>query len=408
MRNHIYLPNLAITIMNKKSKSTENKLFTESILNPDDIKKIRSFLSQKPRDLLLFNLAINTGSKMKDILSLKVRDLQGVKIGNEISIHPNNGNFHFMMDKTIHKSFKHYLKNTKMVPDDYLFTVRNSRKPLSMSRMTAIIKGWFADAQIEGNHGAVSLRKTWEHSMKGKNLFNSSSLEINPMDIFQPIKTQTAQQRIYNNLSKAIISGEIPPGTKLTAAEISKAFNVSEAPVRVALYWLEAKRFITTQKKKASIVNKLSMEELKEIMEIRLSLETLAIKSSINVCTEDTLSLAESITELEKKASSLNILDKYNTEFHQILYRDAKKPILLQLISDLCARISPYAIIHFKHERMNKNFNPSSEKEYHRKIIESMRNMDLGGALKNLELDLDKGMAALEKLFEEESLLVLD
>jgi hypothetical protein len=57
---------------------------------------------------------------------------------------------------------------------------------------------------------------------------------------------------------------------------------------------------------------------------------------------------------------------------------------------------------------MNKNFNPSFEKEYHRNIIESMRNKDLGEALKNLELDLDKGMAALEKVFEEGSLLVLD
>ena len=80
--------------MNKKSKPTENSLSTESILNPNDIKKIRSSLSEKPRDLLLFDLAIETGGKMKDLLALKVRDLHGVKIGDEISIHPNNGARH--------------------------------------------------------------------------------------------------------------------------------------------------------------------------------------------------------------------------------------------------------------------------------------------------------------------------
>jgi len=45
----------------------------------EDIRRIKALLNGKPRDLLLFNLAIDTGLKMRDILTLTVEDLIGLK-----------------------------------------------------------------------------------------------------------------------------------------------------------------------------------------------------------------------------------------------------------------------------------------------------------------------------------------
>ena len=60
----------------------------ESIKNPlisqEQIEQLRRSLDDKARDLLLFDLATQTGMRLKDLLRLKVGDIQGLAVGKEI------------------------------------------------------------------------------------------------------------------------------------------------------------------------------------------------------------------------------------------------------------------------------------------------------------------------------------
>src|SRR4030042_2781336 len=96
------------------------------------------------------------------------------------------------------------------------------------------------------------------------------------LSFFKPIENRSAQQSVFNKLFNAIVAGKIPPGTRITTDEIARAFEVSQAPVRVAMNWLEAKGFIISQRKRGSIVKELTIKELHEIVQIRLILETAA------------------------------------------------------------------------------------------------------------------------------------
>jgi DNA-binding GntR family transcriptional regulator len=246
---------------------------------------------------------------------------------------------------------------------------------------------------------AVSLRKTWEFHQINKSPFGQDSNFNIPPSLFKPIETSTAQEIIYGKLSEAIISCKIPPGTRLTTAEISKAFNVSHAPARVALNWLEAKGFIISKKKKASIVKELTIKELKEIITIRLILETAAVDHSIEVCTEETVELAGSISTQVEKARTLEEHDKLNTQFHLTLYRDAVMPLLMQMIEDVCNRISPYAIL-FNYAR-GISFDKNGPIElHHRGMLEGMRLRDREKVIKHLKLDLNKATPHIEELLE--------
>ena len=57
--------------------------------NQEDIDKIKSILLDKPRDLLLFELAIQTGIQMRKLLTLRVKHLLGLEVGDTFPVAKN-------------------------------------------------------------------------------------------------------------------------------------------------------------------------------------------------------------------------------------------------------------------------------------------------------------------------------
>lgn len=389
--------------LNKESKQDKDKRIAEPIKDLDGIRRIRSILGNKPRDLLLLNLALETGMGMKNILQMRVKDLTGINKGEKIPIKYDGSQKHpFIMTALLYETFQTYLKQVEPKPEDYLFKSKKSPKPLNLSTVSNMIKNWFNAAEIKNCHGAISLRKTWEYNQQ-RDSYSDKVINIpKHLSIFKPIETPTAQQTVFNKLFNAIVSSKIPPGTRITTDEISKAFKVSQAPVRVALNWLEARGFITSQRKRGSLVKELTIGELHEIVQIRLILETAAAELSYKVCTEETLNLLESLIERYKSAYNFEESDQLNRLFHQTLYRDANMPLLIRLITDLYDRFSPYAAFAFANIGRMPKQDPHQEipEYYHIKILEGMRRKNLGKILKNIKKDLERAMSFTEEVLK--------
>ena len=367
------------------------------MIKSKEIEKLRSVLKDAPRDLLLFELAVKTDIKLKELLRLRTRQLIYIKSGDNVTLQTEDGTHRFIMDRVLYDALHEYRLEWNISPDDYLFRLKRSNKPLSMSGASAIIKNWFIMAGIEGNYGAVALRNTQEETEAHNPSITSIAPKEDVSDFFEPIRPHTAQEIVYDQLSKAIISGRIPPGAKLVTEKIAQAFNVSHAPVRVAFNWLEAKGLISTLKKKASIVRRLSFKELQEIFKIRGALETLAMQSSITKCTEETLSICETFLVDLENAKTWEELDICNTKFHQTLYRDAQLPLLESMIIDICERVRPYIVLACNGER---RVNTDHENDFHWEIVSAMRKRDLKKALNYLERDLNKRNNRLEFILE--------
>jgi DNA-binding GntR family transcriptional regulator len=380
---------------------TKNISSAKPIINPEDIRRIRSNLHNKSRDLLLFDLVAQTGIGIKTLLGLHVADLLGVRVGERMNIRSGrNGKSDNTMTEIVYESFLKYMERIKPKPEDYLFKSKKGEWPINLSSASSMIKGWFEDAGLKGTYTSMTLRKIWEYNRNNESHIKQNSSSIVSSGLFNPIKMSKAQDIIYKNLFEAIISGRIPPGAKLTTSEISKAFNVSHAPARVAMNWLEAKGFIVSKKKKASIVKKLAIDELREIMQIRLILESAAVELSYEACTKETLELAKSIILREKNTDNLEEHDKLNNQFHVVLYRDANMPTLLKLISDQCNRVNPYVVLFYARQGFNSE-TANLFDFYHLEMIEGMRNKDPHRVIKNLTMDLEKGTADLENILWE-------
>ncbi|MET3706873.1 GntR family transcriptional regulator [Arthrobacter sp. UYEF6] len=84
----------------------------------------------------------------------------------------------------------------------------------------------------------------------------------------------TARERIR----ELIISGDFAPGSRLRERELSQTLAVSRVPVREALQQLEAEGFIDASPRRGATVKQITLRDVNELFEVRLSLEVLAAR----------------------------------------------------------------------------------------------------------------------------------
>ena len=133
----------------------------------EDIKSIAKLLSDSPRNHLLFTLGINNGLRVGDLLKLKVKAVQNLKIGDTLNIiESKTGKENILVvNKAVHKSLKNYLEKVQPGNSDYLFASRKGNKAITIQAVNNMIKKWTREINLESNYGAHTLRKTWGLAM---------------------------------------------------------------------------------------------------------------------------------------------------------------------------------------------------------------------------------------------------
>lgn len=129
-----------------------------------DIKSIKRILSNHPRNFLLFVIGINSGLRTGDLLSLRIKDVKGLKVGQSVTITEKktgktNG---LLLNKEIKEALDAYLKSENHMDHHYLFKSRKgSNYPLTTFAVTRYVKQWAESINLKGSYGAHTLRKTW-------------------------------------------------------------------------------------------------------------------------------------------------------------------------------------------------------------------------------------------------------
>ena len=126
-----------------------------------DLDKIRDLLSTRPRDLLLFELALQTQVPVQDLLRLKVVDVKALEVGDALplSITLENSSDSPVMNSQIHYALEKLLKETRPLDSDFLFKSRKGNRPLSVPSVSRIIRGWREETGLTHYNGLPSLRQ---------------------------------------------------------------------------------------------------------------------------------------------------------------------------------------------------------------------------------------------------------
>ena len=366
----------------------------ESVKNPlirqEQVERLRRSLDDKTRDLLLFDLATQTGMRLKDLLRLKVGDLQGLSVGKEIPVTRELSYLEkpVILTETLDRTIKKYMATDRKRPDDFLFQSRKRARPLNLPSASNMISGWFQAAGIDGFSGARGLNRIWRLHFKDPVERTKPKTDPDPIGTLEPIKTTTLQEVVYQRLLKAIIAGRIPPGEQLVLGKIAAQFRVSPMPVREAFNRLAEAGVITLQKKKSAIVNTLSKEDLMEIQKIRINLETMAVEQACRSIGSQTLDdlqvLHQAYLEAFRDFRVEEVL-RLNREFHFTIYSATRMRRLLNIINGLWDQISPYYhILLRKKERLYTE----KHADTHSQLLERLKQRDVEGSVQALRADL--------------------
>lgn len=145
----------------------------------------------------------------------------------------------------------------------------------------------------------------------------------------------TLSERIARSLADRIISGEIPPGTRLRQDHIAAEFGASHVPVREAFRELQIQGLAENQPRRGFSVTGFDIAELREVAEMRASLETLALRHAAPNLNPTIIKEAEEVTRHGDSASNVRDWEAANRRFHRLILTPCNMPRLLRSIDDL-------------------------------------------------------------------------
>lgn len=99
---------------------------------------------------------------------------------------------------------------------------------------------------------------------------------------------------IYKEIKQAIILQKLKPNTQLVEKELAESFDVSRTPIRNVLRRLQYERLVKIIEHKGAYVASSTIEEAKEVFEMRRILEAATVRKACRSSTD------EQIRELEK------------------------------------------------------------------------------------------------------------
>ena len=132
-----------------------------------DIGLIKKFLNDKPRDLALFILGINTNLRASDLLRLTVGHVKNLNEGDALEIKEKKTGKprRVTLNKACIESIQSLLEAGGYQDVDYLFKSQRSAV-LTVPTVSNMVKAWCKEINLKGNYGSHTLRKTFGYHQR--------------------------------------------------------------------------------------------------------------------------------------------------------------------------------------------------------------------------------------------------
>jgi GntR family transcriptional regulator of gluconate operon len=142
----------------------------------------------------------------------------------------------------------------------------------------------------------------------------ASSLEI--------VQVEALWERVSATMRRAIVLGEFAPGDRLKEPFLAERFGVSRLPIREAITQLEREGLVRSEPRRGAYVIGVTQQDIADIYECRLTLETLAIqRTAARIGPEEVAELYRNIEIMEDGVSSgrIEAFASSDMAFHRAL-----------------------------------------------------------------------------------------
>jgi DNA-binding GntR family transcriptional regulator len=166
-----------------------------------------------------------------------------------------------------------------------------------------------------------------------------------PLENLAYLNVELLPEKIANSLRKAIVEGQLLPGTRLVESDLTQRFNVSRIPLREAFRVLEGEGLINIVPHRGAIVSRLRDEELVELFKVRALFEIFAVKYLAENPSPALFKKLDSIiNQMRKVVSSADVSTYYGlaAEFHETLISGANNYVLAHLYGQIKGKLNRY------------------------------------------------------------------
>lgn len=206
------------------------------------------------------------------------------------------------------------------------------------------------------------------------------------------IQRQTTVTLVADELRRRIMSGALAEGQQLRQEALAADLGVSRIPIREALRQLEAEGFVAIASHRGAVVSKLSLDEIAELFELRIRLETWLLELAIPQMSEADLAQAEAALEAMISNRKIENWGALNWDFHAALYAPAGRPATLRILRRINENTDRYI-------RLQISLTSGQLKAHreHKEILQLCRSGNVARAVAMLEqhiVDVREGLIA--------------
>ena len=185
----------------------------------------------------------------------------------------------------------------------------------------------------------------------------------------------------YETLKKAIITGELTPGSRIVETLYANKLHISRTPLREALRKLELDGLVHYELRRGVIVCAFTLSDIEEIFMIRNSMMMLLLPSVIERVTEKDIEALNVILKQMDDAldqEDCEALAIYNRQFHDTLEHISDKKRILNVIDgqqEYIIRFSAVAIQSLEHRRVAHDEHHEMVRLLREKDLESLKSL---------------------------------
>jgi len=200
-----------------------------------------------------------------------------------------------------------------------------------------------------------------------------------------PPAAANATERIVDAVTGAIVERRLMPGTKLVEQQLADIFEVSRTVVRQALNQLSRDRLVTLEPARGAFVARPSVEEARQVFEVRRMLEGAMLRQLAAQVTD--AQIAELREHLRREQAAVGRVDvsgrtRLLADFHVVLARMLGNAVLAELLADLLSRSQLISLMY------QSAHSAEHSQEEHVQIVDALQRRDARAAVRLMEQHL--------------------
>jgi len=132
------------------------------------------------------------------------------------------------------------------------------------------------------------------------------------------IETRSLREQVYEYLKREIQAGRLVPGSFINLNEISTHLGISKTPLRDAIIQMECEGFVSILPRRGVLLNRLTLEEIKDILEIVGALESATIRSVFDKITPNHIEKMEKLNGEMRRCIKKKSFESFDSQYYAL------------------------------------------------------------------------------------------